>query len=451
MLSTVRSAIQGLLTHIREFDSPLKGVGICGFGNGLIIINREGQLIRPIILSGDQRAGEVVEKLNASDESSVIRAIACQQLYAGQLAPLLIWLKENEPEHFKRIHRVMLIKDFIRWKLTGDFATDPTDIGATALCNAETGEYSQNLLKIYGLESIEPCLPRILSSSHSNATVTAPSAKTWGLPTDTPVTIGCIDCEAASIGSGIRSPNQLSMIAGTWAINQSISRQIPKYTNDLFLCSRSARKGYYWLLEGSPTSANNYEWFVDHVFTQESLEARKKNINPYSYCSQIASRTEIKDDHLLFLPFLFGTVGNGSAHTGAIFHGIESHHTRADLIRTVIEGIAFCHRYHVEKLMAASIAFDDGTLSGGLAKDDIVSAIFTDILGFPVNTLMDQNIGAVGAAILAGVGNGVWATIEEAQTTVCKIDQTYEPDPTRNEIYENKFNKFKQLIGQGSE
>ncbi len=424
-----------------QFES-VQGIGLCGYGNGAILLDESGEPLRPFILSGDRRATGVLREFEESVDADWLHGKIRQKLYPGQLALLLRWVKENEPEVFCRVHRAMLVKDYVRWRLTGAWETDFSDAGATGLVDIEAGAYDEALLSALGVGGLRSALPPMRPSASCEAHVRAEVAERTGLRSGIPVAVGCIDCEAGSIGSGVSDTNTLSIVAGTWSINQRLSESLPA-DPDIFLSSLSARENLYWILEGSATSASNFDWFVQTWGDREWAEAEDLGMNPFAHCCQLAESAPLREDGIIFLPYLFGSPSSSEAR--ACFWGMRSDHGRDEMIRAVLEGIAFGHRFHVERLLRIGPHLDRAALSGGLSRSPFVAQLFADVLDMRVDIPSTEETGALGAALLAGVGTGCWACLEEAQAALCAARKSYHPTASRVEIYNEKYRKYSDI------
>jgi L-xylulokinase len=427
-------AIEGLP---RESIERIQGIGICGYGNGAILLDEANEPLRHFIASSDLRATTTLKDLESEIGKDWFRARNRQTLYPGQLPILLRWIKENETSVYLRVQKVMLVKDYVRWLLTGDWHSDFSDMGATGLLNTESASYNAALLDAYGISDIQPALPQLHNSASCLSYSSTDFAASMNIGRGTPVATGCIDAEATSIGSGISGPGSLSIVAGTWSINQCIVAELPEST-DFFLSTFSARDKYFWILEGSATSANNFEWFIKNLCETEANDALLRGEDPFEYHCNIASQTELRYDSPVFLPFL--EVRN----SGACFAGLRPSHSKQDLVRAVIEGVVLGHRHHVDKLRNAGLDFSQASLGGGLSKSSFVSQVFADILGLPIEVADGPETGPLGAAILAGVSIGLWPSIPVAQAALCTEKMRYFPDESRSRIYDQKYERYSE-------
>ena len=386
----------------------IAAVGVTGCGNGAVFVDARLRPLAQGILSSDGRASKFVQS----------KRWACQTAYAGQTASLLRWLRSEAPAIAKQLAHVLPWKDFIRARLTGVVATDPTDAGAAGWLDPVTRK----------LRAVDPAIPPLRESLAEAGRLTAAAARVTGLRTGTPVFMGCIDCEAAAIGSGVNAPGELSVVAGTWSINQSYSFAPPRASasRDRFLNIPSAHPGRWLMLEGSPTSAANLDW-VARAFGSDAAAALR-----------LAERT--RRTRLLFMPRVLSESG--------AFHGLGATHGRGEFFRAVIEGVVFAHRAHVEKLFGAGRAPKSVRLAGGIARSDFCAQLFADALGRTVEVPAGEEIGALGAALCAGVGAGLWPNLCAAQRATVRVDRIFKPDSARGAELSHDYQRFLKIWTQ---
>ena len=382
----------------------VSAIGVTGCGNGAVFVAQNLRPLRSGILSSDQRAVDFVRR----DPG------ARQTAYAGQTCSLLHWFRAAEPVKARELAYVLAWKDFIRAKLTGVIATEPTDAGAAGWLDV-----ARRKLRTY-----DPAIPPLCESLASAGAVTASAAEVTGLREGTPVFMGCIDCEAAALGSGVSRAGDLSLVAGTWSINQMFVDRLPR-RSDLFLVNPAVEPGRWLMLEGSPTSAANFDWaarmFAGGSAARALLLAR-----------------QVRRTAILFYPHL--PTGEGA------FRDLDAAHGRGEMLRAVIEGVAFAHRAHVEKLLAGGSKPRRIRLAGGTARSPFVAQLFADVLGSKIEIPAGPEIGALGAALCAGVGVGIWPTLRVAQEVAVRIEAAYMPRPKAHTELTRDFVRFSQVF-----
>lgn len=435
-------AIRDLLAETRIDPAQIAVIGCTGHGNGVYLLDRTGQPLRPGILSVDNRAAALLERWQQELQGDLFPHIY-QQFYAGQTAPLLAWLKAHERGIYDRIGTVLLCKDAINYFLTGEIATDFTDMSTTALLDVAEKCYSPALWERYGIPEIRAALPQVARSAAIVGGVSAGAAAQTGLAAGTPVVAGMIDIVACAIGSGVVRAGQGCVITGTWSINEAVTAD-PITAPNLFLTMPFADPALWMTVEASATSATNLEWFVTQFCVEERLEAERRGISVYEVCSERVASVAAAASTVIFHPFLFGSTDVGGALGG--FYGINGWHTRAHLLRAIYEGVAFGHRDHVEKLHRAGVQVDTVRLTGGGARSPVLAQIFADVLDVTVEVPDSVETGAKGAALTAGIGAGIYANYEDAAARAVRVQRIHRPDPAGQTVYAERYAVYRHLL-----
>ncbi len=426
--------------------ATIDAVTCTGFGNGLFLVDEAGQPVRAGIGSGDSRAVEYIQRWDGEILDRLLPK-TMQRLWPGQPNSLLAWLKEHEPEVLQKAKWLFMVKDFIRFRLTGRAAAEITDLSGTSLIDVGRGCHDSEILEAWGLADLESIMPPIVQSAKLCGEITHEAAQQTGLDEGTPVAGGMFDIDACGLAVGMTDESTLCMVAGTWGNNQYISQE-PVVSRDIFMTSRYSIPGYYLMLEGSATSAGNLEWFVTNFFEADKklLEADPSR-DVFDLCNELVDSTEPdkpQDSGITFLPYLHGTPVGIDAK--ACFMGLDGSHTRADLLRAIYEGIVFGHRWHVEKLLQFRSMPDAIRLTGGACKSEVWMQIFADILQTTIEVPAGSELGALGASICGSVAAGMHESYEAACTAMVRIDRRYEPNAKNKDMNEAKYERFKQLI-----
>lgn len=393
----VRRAVRGRATRIAA-------VGLTGCGNGAVFLDRRQRPLRAGILSSDTRAAGFLPAPNRRRG---------QQSYAGQLPVLLAWLRACEPAVAQRLTHAVFWKDFVRARLTDFVCSDFTDAGAAGLL-----AYPARRPVRLGAD-----VPLLRESLAGAGAITARAARATGLKAGTPVFTGCIDCEAAALGSGIQAPGEVSIVAGTWSINQAYVRRPPR-TGRHFLVNAAVTPGHWLVLEGSPSSVANFDW------------ARRTLAGGLDAAQAAAEAARAPRTRLLFFPHV--PTGNGA------FVGLDAAHDRGALLRAVMEGVVFAHRTHLGRLRASVGRVRRLTLGGGAARSRFWCQLFADALGRPVEVPRGEQPGALGAALCAGVGAGLWPSLLAAQRSLVSRPRIYRPDPSRHAELARDYARYRR-------
>ncbi|MHC4743977.1 MAG: FGGY-family carbohydrate kinase [Planctomycetota bacterium] len=418
-------------------------VACTGHGNGLYLIDDEGEPVRNAILSMDSRARQYVDKWLEDGIDKKVRPKTMQSVWAAQPNALLPWLRDNEPEAITKSRWVLMAKDYIRFKLTGEVNAELTDFSGTSLMNLQTKQYDQDLLADFGIADMLDLLPPIVQTADICGQVTPQAAKLTGLKPGTPVAAGLFDIDACGLASGVIDESQLCMIVGTWGNNQYISKT-PVVSEDVFMTSCYSIPDYYLMLEGSATSGSNLEWFVTHFFEAEKEIAEKEGKSVYDICNELVASTEPEQSNIVFLPFLYGSNANPDAKAALL--GIDAWHNRGHILRAIYEGVAFGHKKHVERLLKFRDMPEVIRLTGGAARSEVWLQIFADTFGLPVQIPDGTELGALGAAIAAGVAAGCFEDYPQAVEAMVSFSRIIEPNPERIDLYKTKYQRYNNVI-----
>jgi len=414
-----------------------------GHGNGLYPINEQGRPVCNAITANDQRARQYIDRWLAEGVYEKVLPLTMQSLWPGQPNALLAWLRDNQPETFKKIRWVLMCKDYIRYRLTGEVYAELTDMSGTSLMNVGTGQYDAKVLGAFGIEEVEPLLPPIKQTADICGHVTAEAADQTGLREGMPVAGGNFDIDSCGLASGMVNAKQLCMVAGTWGNNQYISKK-PVVSKDVFMTSRYSIPGYYLMLEGSATSASNLEWFVTEFFGAEKERAEKQGTSVYELCNELAGAVKPEDSSVVFLPFLYGS--NAGPDAKSCLVGLTGWHNRGHVIRAIYEGVVFGHKTHVEKLLQFRDMPEKICFTGGAARSEVWVQIYADVFGVPVEIPAGTELGALGAAICAAVAADCYDSYEQAVRAMVKVARVQQPNPDMKEVYAQKYKRYKKVI-----
>jgi L-xylulokinase len=427
-------AIRRCLAEAGVDPAAVLAVGLCGHNDGMHLVDARGRPVRPAILATDSRAYAHAARMRAGDLGTRALELTGQVPVAYSPAPLLAWLREHEPEALDRAASVLFCKDWLRLRLTGQVATDPSE--ASAFCtDVHTQTWSTDALRLFGLDDLARLLPPIVDSAAVAGTVTREAAELTGLRAGTPVVTGAHDVDAAAVGIGAVATGSLSIVMGTFSINQVVAAQP---VADARWQARTFLRPAQWLhMSTSPSSASNLEWAV-------------RQFGPWDDAGLPAHRAAIEEaahaptDTPVYLPFLYGSpFGPG---IGAAFAGLRGWHTRGHLMRAVLEGVVFNHRWHTDALAERfPVRQRPARLCGGGSRSPLWSQMLADALGTPVEVTDATEAGSRGAAVLAGAGAKVYADLDEAVAATVRVVRAHEPDPSTVERLDAGYARFRRV------
>lgn len=434
--------IRELIEKSGVSPKDIAGVGATGHGNGLYLIDEKGDPVRNGIISTDTRAKNFITRWYADGTHKKQLPRTMQSIWAGQPAALLAWMKEFEPESYNKTRWVLSCKDYIGYCLTGKLRYEGTDASGSSLMNVRDVRYDKDLLENWGIGEVYDKLPPLCTSAEIRGAITAEAAAATGLIEGTPMVGGMMDVHAAAVSTGVTDDTRLCVVAGTWSINEYVSTA-PVVSEDLFMTSLFCTAGQWLILEGSPTSASNLEWFATYFMREEQmLSEANGNMSLYDYASELVDSVGVDESNIIFLPFLYGS--NVDAHAKACFIGLAGWHSKAHALRALYEGVVFAHRAHIDKLFTHSKAPKTIRIAGGAANSKIWVQMFADILQMPVESVAGKELSAIGAAIAAGVGTGHFKDFDAGQ--MVHVQHLCLPNSAKKAAYDKKYELYKETI-----
>ena len=436
--------VRSVLKQSGVSPEDIRAVAVCGHGKGLYLWGKNGAPARPGIISTDNRAYAYPARWREQGIESALFPVTCQHILPCQPVALLAWLKDHEPETLKNIQWVFSAKDYIRFRLTGEAGAELTDISGSGLLNLSTKRYDPFILEQLGLQEIQDALPPLRGSLDVCGAVTAQAASACGLAQGTPVIGGMFDIDACALTANVTDEDRICMIAGTWSINEYLCAA-PVMDGTVLMNSLAAVPGYYLIEESSPTSAGNNEWFIQTLLPELVQKCGEEKSSIYDQMNHWVESVPDRELCPIFLPFLMAS--NVHPNAKGAFVGMERHHTRAHLARSVYEGVTFGHRMHLERLLRSRTAPPKGIrLAGGAARSHVWAQMFADVMGMPVETVGARETGTLGCAIAAATAAGQYRDVAEAAKKMSRITCAYHPVLERQEIYNKKYRLYTRLI-----
>lgn len=433
-------AIGTALTRAGLSGSDIAAIGVTGHGDGLYLLDEDEQPLGHAILSLDSRAQDIVARWR--DDGTAERALSLTGQIPFEAAPsaLLAWIREHEPERYRRIRWLLSCKDWLRFRLTGQVATDLTE-SSVSFTDCRTQAYSDEALALFGHRSLAHALPSPASPFEITGVVSESAAAATGLIAGTPVVAGLHDISAATLGMGILQPGLLSLVAGTYSINEIICRA--PLCGPHWLCRNGLFPGQWKRMSISPASSANIEWFVQE-YCRDALEAgRQSGRSPFVVLQEELEQADRDDSDVIYHPFLFGSPYG--SEPAAAFLNLRGWHRRGHMLRALAEGVVFNHRHHIDYLDPQR-EIGAARLSGGSARNPYFCQLFADVLGRTVDVAGAEEIGALGAAICAAVGIGLHRDAEAAVAAMVNVFTTYTPQPARVELLEARYRRYRESI-----
>lgn len=420
----------------------IRAVAATAHGDGLYLLDKDRRPLGPGILSLDSRAGEIVERWSADlvfDE-----ALACtgQAPHVSAPSALLAWLKQNDPDRYARIGHILACKDWLRFCLTGTIGTDRTE-ASTSFTDFRTQAYAPEAMQIFGLGDLFDALPPVAHSADIVGQVTADAAEMTGLRKGTPVACGLHDVTASALGMGGHEEDVLSVVAGTYSINEVVSSK-PRVDRRWF-CRNAIDAGRWNNMAISPASTANYDWFLDTFCRSEQDRTNADGGSIHELLAAEIDAALKKPSTILFHPYLFGSP-YGDVASGS-FVGLHGWHDRGDMLKAVLEGIVFNHRTHVEALREG-FAVREIRLTGGGSRNPAFVQMFADVLDAPVTITSTDEAAALGAALCAGAAVGIFPTPQQGARQVGMTARQYQPVPASSAVFSERFSLYCRIAEQ---
>lgn len=415
--------------------ADIAAVGCAGHGNGLYLIDAAGEPLLGI-QSLDSRAASLAEELSANGNGSKLHALSLQAPWPSQTPTLLAWVKAHAPDIYARTATAFYCKDFVTFRLTGRRVSDISDMSGAGFVRMPECVYDDELLAGYGLEDARAKLPELAQPTEIVGRVTAAAAAATGLAEGTPVVGGLFDVIASALGSGAVAAGQASIIVGTWSINQVIASQAAQ--DERIFMTSAFGPGRIMAIESSATSAANLEWYV-----RELIERGGHADDPFGLVNRLAGSITPAADDPYYHPYLYGSRLGATMRAG--YYGVAGWHGEGHMLRALFEGVAFEHKRHIDVLRSAGLPFHSAILSGGGARSPIWPQMFADILDMPIAVAACAETGALGAAIAAGVGVGIFADLEGGVSAMARPGATYAADATMTAHYAERYRTFGRI------
>ena len=408
---STKDAVSAVMAAVRRLPDAVdvRAVGLSGQMHSSVFLDDSGAVIRPALLWNDVRTTDQCREMTAALGLNGLRRTVGNLALEGFTAPKLLWLRENEPASYDRLRTLLLAKDYIRYKLTGEFATEPSDAAGTLLFDVHRRRWSDDVLSALGISP--ELLPTVVGSTDVSGAVTPSVARDLGLPPSTPVIGGGADNAAGAVGSGVVVPGRVQSSIGTsGALVTPVGR--PRIDRQMRLHTFCHSVPDLWYLMGVVLSAGNSLRWLRDILTEGGQVS-------YDLLTNEAAAVSPGSDGLLFLPYLTGerTPHNDSNARG-VFFGLHLGHTRAHLVRAVMEGVTFALRDSLEIMRPMVETIPEVRAIGGGARSPLWRQMQADVFGTPVLSLGDATGPAYGAAIMAAVGVGLFDSIEQAADRV---------------------------------
>ena len=428
------AVVDGIKKLVDGFDaSEVAGISFGGQMHGLVILDENDNVIRPAILWNDGRTTKQVDYLNNEIGKEKLSEYTANIAFAGFTAPKILWVKENEPENFAKIAKIMLPKDYIAYKMTGVHSCDYSDASGMLLLDVKNKCWSKEMMEICDVK--EEQLPKLFESYEVTGSLTEDAAATLGLTTNCKIAAGAGDNAAAAVGTGTVGDGGCNISLGT---SGTIFISSKEFGVDRFnaLHSFDHADGNFHLMGCMLSAASCNKWWMDEIIGTKDYGKEQEPITD----------DKLGENNVYYLPYLMGERSpHNNPDARALFIGMSMDTTRADMTQAVLEGVAFAMRDCYEIAKDLGINITETKICGGGAKSPLWRKIMANVLNINVNIIESEEGPGLGGAMLAAVACGEYASVQEAADKIVKVIGTEKPDPALAAKYDKKYAKFKEI------
>ena len=429
-----KAVMEGVPELLTGFDgAQVAGIGCGGQMHGLVVLDKDDNVIRPAILWNDGRTAAQVDYLNGVIGKDKLSELTANIAFAGFTAPKILWMQENEPENFAKIAKIMLPKDYINYILTGVHACDYSDASGMLLLDVANKRWSSEMLSICGVT--EDQMPKLFESYDCIGTVLPEVAAKLGIPATVKVAAGAGDNAAAAVGTGTVGEGGCNISLGTSGTVFISSKKFGVDDTNALHAFAHADGGYH-LMGCMLSAASCNKWLMDDIFHTDDYPAEQAPI----------TEDKLGRNRVFFLPYLMGERSPiNDTNARGTFTGMSMDTTRADLTQAVLEGVAFAIRDSVEVARSLGIEIKSSKICGGGAKSTLWKKIMANVLNVQLQCVASEQGPGLGGAMLAMVACGAYATVADACNALVSVASTVEPETELVERYEKRYQQFRKI------
>lgn len=425
-------------------SQDIKGIGLSGQMHGLVMLDKDGEVIRPSIIWCDQRTGKEVEEITNKVGEKRLIEITANPALTGWTAAKIMWVKNNEPENYAKCRHILLPKDYIRYILTGEFATEVSDASGMQLLDVPNRCWSMEVLEKLDIDP--SLLGKVYESCEVTGTILPNIANQTGLSTDTIVVGGAGDNAAAAVGTGIVTDGKAFTTIGTSGVVFAHSSKVtidPKGRVHTCCC---AVPGEWHVMGVTQGAGLSLKWFRDNFCQDYIEEANKQGVDPYDLMNIDAQEVPVGSNKLIYLPYLMGErTPHLDPDCRGVFFGLSAIHKKPDLVRSVMEGVSYSLKDCNDILVEMGIKVDEMMACGGGGKSKLWRQMLADMYACQVKTAVQQEGPALGVAILAGVGAGLFESVQKACEEFISADKCNDAIKENTTRYEEFHKIYKNL------
>ena len=429
-----RGAKEALAVVAGNLEDEIVGIGLTGQMHGSVFLDSSDEVIRPALLWNDQRTEEQCRKITETVGEDRLIQIAGNPALTGFQAPKVLWLRDEEPENYEKVSRVLLPKDYVRLRFTGEHATDASDAAGTLFLDVGNRDWSQEILET--LEVPKEWMPRVYEGPETTGTLRKSVAQELGLSSDIPVAAGGGDNAAAAVGVGVIQEGIISSSVGTSGVLFAHTGEFTPDPSGGLHAFCHAVPGAYHLMGVTLSAGGSLAWWHD------TLDGRFD----YEELSEIAAQAPPGSEGLLFLPYLSGErTPHSDPKARGSFFGLTNRHDKTHMTRALMEGVTFSIRDSLEIMRELGVKVEQVRATGGGARGELWRQLQADIYGLPIHRTTTDEGPAYGAALLGGIAAGIYRDVKEASSQVELRDEVTEPEEENVRFYEECYEVYRSL------
>lgn len=437
-------SIKNVLAKSGVSPDDVKGVGLSGQMHGLVLLDKDNKVLRRSIIWCDQRSAAECEQITQLVGAKRLIEITANPALTGFTASKIMWVKNHEPEVFDKAVKILLPKDYVRYMLTGEYATEVSDASGMQLLDVPNRCWSDEVLQKLGID--KSLLGKVYESQEVTGTIHQKAAELTGLKVGTPVVGGGGDQAAGAVGNGIVKPGVISSTIGTSGVVFAFTDKVSIDPLGRVHTFCHAVPNTWHIMGVAQSSGLSLQWFRNNFCREEISTADLMGVDPYYLMDNAAEKVEAGSNGLLYLPYLMGErTPHLDPDCRGVFFGLSAKHTKKEVLRAVMEGVVFSLRDSLEIIKELGVNVGQVRASGGGGKSPLWRQMQADIFNSEICTINASEGPAFGVAILAGVGSGVYKSVQEACEATIQVKTKQQPDQAVTAKYNEYYKLYRKL------
>ncbi|MCL2344188.1 MAG: xylulokinase [Firmicutes bacterium] len=442
--NAVREGVSAVIAESGVRNTDIASVGLSGQMHGLVMLDGAGEVLRRSIIWCDQRTAAQCEEMTARIGQKRLIELTANPALTGFTASKILWVQEQEPERYEKCAHILLPKDYIRYKLTGEFATEVSDASGMQLMDVPARTWSGEILDKMHID--RALLAKLYESPEVTGAVHAAAAAETGLAAGAPVVGGAGDNAAAAVGMGVVTAGSAFTSLGSSGVIYAVSDKVAIDPEGRVNSLCASAPGKWTVMSCTQAAGLSLKWFRDNFCQAEIAQAEASGTDSYILLDKLAAAVPIGSEALLYLPYLMGErAPHPDPDCRGVFFGLSAKHGRAQLYRAVLEGVAYSQKECVDVFSEMGVQIGDMLVTGGGGRSALWRQMLADLYGCPIHMVQADEGPALGAAILGAVGAGLYGDLEEACGAVVRRRKVNEPIPENSAAYRGYFELYKSL------